>query len=952
MTYIKRFVMKGFKSFVKKTEINFTKGINVILGPNGSGKSNISDALCFVLGRLNIKSMRAAKASNLIFLGTKDLAPSKEAIVEIVFDNSNRIFSLDEKEISIKRILKKNGQSLYKINDEKKTRQEVLSLLAQAGIDPNGFNIILQGEIQNFARMHNEERRKVIEEVSGISIYELRKERSLKELGKTEEKLKEVISILKERTSYLNNLEKERQQALKFKRLQKEIEKLKASIVYSNLLNKKKEKEILDENIENHFKKIEKIKKFSKKIEFSINNLNSKIISINNKIQHSTGFEQEKLNQEIADLRAEKAGMIVRIENYEKNINETEKKIQNLSLLIKKSEEILSELKKESPIAKKIKEIEKKKKEIEELEVERKKFYTLKNKLKLLKERILDKKNILQSYINESELVVKNIKILSQDLFDKNSNEEKLGEIKFLLNEKREILEKISREEKRLEKIAYVNENEIEKNEQLKKRISSIDICPLCKSRITKEHLNFIREDVNSKNLILKKEIEKSDKSFIEIEQKRKTLNYDIESLNSEISKREYDLIKISNINDKKEQIKVLQEKIEIVKKEIETDEKEENFLENKFNEISNVEQKYESSKLDIQEISNRNKETIDSEISFKIRELERLKIQIKQFYRDKDTFKEELEEMKKKLNLVEGLLDNKKKKEEELSKKFSELIKERDSYSLNIREFELNHSDNKNKMYNIEQKINDLKIEKAKINAEIENFETEMLDYSNVQIIKGKKEYLSEKLNNFQISIDKIGSVNMRSLEVYDSIKLEYEKINKKAEVIMKEKESILKIIHEIDIKKKKTFIRTLTSLNEIFSKNFSQLSAKGQVFLEIENKKEPFLGGVNIIVKTGHGKYFDVKSLSGGEQTIVALSLIFAIQELKPYSFYILDEIDAPLDKRNAQRLSALLKKYMRKGQYIIVSHNDEVISESTNLYGVSMHEGVSKIISLKIE
>jgi len=175
MAYIKKLMMQGFKSFPRKTELPFTQGINVILGPNGSGKSNIPDALCFVLGRLSIKSIRAAKASNLIFMGTKIASPAKEAIVEVVFDNSDKAFSIEKNEVSIKRIVKRNGQSMYKIENEVKTRQEVLSLLAQAGIDPNGFNLVLQGEIQNFVKMHTEERRKVIEEVSGISIYELRK---------------------------------------------------------------------------------------------------------------------------------------------------------------------------------------------------------------------------------------------------------------------------------------------------------------------------------------------------------------------------------------------------------------------------------------------------------------------------------------------------------------------------------------------------------------------------------------------------------------------------------------------------------------------------------------------------------------------------------------------------------------------------------------------------------
>ena len=155
MTYIKKLMMYGFKSFPRKIELPFTAGINTIVGPNGSGKSNISDALCFVLGRLSIKSLRASKAGNLIFMGSKIASPSREAIVEVVFDNSSKEFFIEESEISIKRIVRRNGQSIYQINGRTKTRQEVLTLLAQAGIDPNGFNIVLQGEIQNFVRMQS-----------------------------------------------------------------------------------------------------------------------------------------------------------------------------------------------------------------------------------------------------------------------------------------------------------------------------------------------------------------------------------------------------------------------------------------------------------------------------------------------------------------------------------------------------------------------------------------------------------------------------------------------------------------------------------------------------------------------------------------------------------------------------------------------------------------------------
>jgi len=352
-----------------------------------------------------------------------------------------------------------------------------------------------------------------------------------------------------------------------------------------------------------------------------------------------------------------------------------------------------------------------------------------------------------------------------------------------------------------------------------------------------------------------------------------------------------------------------------------------------------------------VQEISLRTKQTLTSEVSFKQRELERSKIALKQLSRNQEDLLEERGVIKDQLKQKQELLQKKRKQDQELIKKFKKLVAERDSLQKRIRQGDSEVSLKQNLVYNIEQDIGNLKISKARINAEIESLETEMLEFHDVDIIKASKETLLHKLNRTQDTLSKIGSVNLRSLEVYDEIKKEYDNVKEKVDILDSEKQGIMKIIHEIDVKKKKTFLATLKELNEIFSRNFSQLSTKGQVSLELENRKDPFEGGINIIVKTGHGKYFDVTSLSGGEQTLVALSLIFAIQELKPYCFYILDEIDAALDKRNSERLANLLKKYMQKGQYIVITHNDEVITNATNLYGVSMHDGISKIVSLKI-
>ncbi len=950
MPYIKKLVIHGFKSFPKKTELPFNPGINSIIGANGGGKSNITDSLCFVLGRLSIKSMRAAKAKNLIFLGSKIASAAKEASVEIIFDNSDKVFTKDDNEISIKRIIRKTGQSIYKINNETKTRQEVLALLAQAGIDPNGFNIILQGEIQNFVRMQSEERKKIIEEVSGISIYEIRKEKSLKELNKTEEKLKEVLAILRERTAHLNNLEKERQQALKFRRLEKDVKRYKASIINHDLTKKNKEVEKINLEISRKNKEVEKIRKSITSVKSLMTNLESKINTINSTIQKSTGIEQESLNQDIANIRAELAGLSVKLENHESKIYEILKQKEELKISIRNNEVSIKELQKESPtIVKNEKEIKLRKEELEKLEEERKKFYMIKTELKSIKERIQDKNSLIQNYSNESDFLLRQIDLV--ELFDKKTDTKKLDELRISFEENKESLENLDKDEIKLEKIIHTNKYEINNQGKLKEKISKMDTCPLCKNKITKDHINSIDEEINPRIDSLKREIENSNEKLKEIQTKKDILIRDKNKIDSERSKRESDLVKLSNIDEKKNQIKAIQEKYELIKKELTQLTKRKDNLEENFDEKSNIEQKYETARMEVQEISLRTEKNVDSEISFKQRELERSKISLKQLSRDEEDLDEEINILKNNKDEKEELFEKKKDQEEELSRKFKKLITERDLLNARIRENESIILTKQNNIHNIEQEINNLKVEKARVDAEIENFEIEIAGFRGTEIIKTNKDSLVQRLERTQEILSKIGTVNLRSLEVYDSIKGEYDSINKKVEVISKEKEGILRIIHEIDIKKKKTFLKTLNSLNEIFLKNFSQLCIKGDVSLELEDKKDPFEGGVNIIVKTGHGKYFDVKSLSGGEQTLVALSLIFAIQEYKPYFFYILDEIDAALDKRNSERLGSLLRKYMKKGQYIIITHNDEIITNATNLYGVSMHDGISKVISMKL-
>src|SRR3989338_5841532 len=195
-TRINKIVLNGFKSFAKHTEILFGGSFNCVLGPNGSGKSNILDAMCFVLGKKSSRDMRAEKTANLIYNGGKSKQPSKKGEVSIYFDNTHGAFPTHDKEVKISRIVKATGQSVYKINDELRTRQQVVDLLSLAKINPDGYNITLQGDIIRLIEMHPDERRVLIEDIAGISIYEEKKHKAELELQKVEERSEEHTSEL------------------------------------------------------------------------------------------------------------------------------------------------------------------------------------------------------------------------------------------------------------------------------------------------------------------------------------------------------------------------------------------------------------------------------------------------------------------------------------------------------------------------------------------------------------------------------------------------------------------------------------------------------------------------------------------------------------------------------------------------------------------------------------
>ncbi len=248
MIHISKITLKNFKSF-RRVSLPIPRGFTAIVGPNGSGKSNIVDAICFVLGRSSAKSLRAERFSDLIFNGGKKGEPAKEAEVSIYFDNSGKELPVPTREVKITRSIDVNGNSVYRLNGKRVSRAEILDILRQANIRPDGHNIILQGDITRIIEMNPVERRKIIDEIAGIAEYDEKKNKAMRELEKVQDNLTRAKDVFHEVSSQLEKLAREREAALRYEELTKQIRKSKALVLNSRFLEIQERLEELEEQL-------------------------------------------------------------------------------------------------------------------------------------------------------------------------------------------------------------------------------------------------------------------------------------------------------------------------------------------------------------------------------------------------------------------------------------------------------------------------------------------------------------------------------------------------------------------------------------------------------------------------------------------------------------------------------------------------------------------------------
>ncbi len=316
MPYIKKIELKGFKSFGPQTaKVVLDEGFTAITGPNGSGKTNIVDAVLFALGELSTRRLRAETAAKLIFNGSEKagLERARMAKVIIQFDNTDGRIPVDTTTVTISREVYRNGQSVYRLNGRRISRAQIMEILSMAGISSTSQNIILQGTITRLTDISPIERRKIIEDLVGIAQYDAEKAEAEEKLRAADISIRTAMGRIDEVQRRLEDLERERNELLRYTFLRNEIKKFEAVKLSHDIAliqEKIRENSLQAEKIKS---RLEKIRALREQHRLKRKEIESEWRKLSSEIVEEGGSQVLRVQMKIGELKSKLTELTTKI---------------------------------------------------------------------------------------------------------------------------------------------------------------------------------------------------------------------------------------------------------------------------------------------------------------------------------------------------------------------------------------------------------------------------------------------------------------------------------------------------------------------------------------------------------------------------------------------------------------------------------------------------------------
>ena len=975
--YLKEIVVNGFKSFADKIDIVLNDETTCIVGPNGSGKSNIVDAVRWVLGEQSVKTLRGdGTMSDVIFVGSASRKMKNVASVELVFDNNDHYLTIPYTEVSIKRRVFRSGENEYFLNNQKCRLKDILNLFLDSGIGKESFNIIGQGEVQKILSESKDERRLIFEEAASILKYKKRKEEALRKLDRTHEALDRVQDIINELELQVTPLKRQSEEAKKYLEYKKKLESLEIALLAYDIYHLTEEEKL----------KITEKKKLDEEIVVALKEENirdSKILKYKqeeDELQKEITFVQNELLKTAEEVvRQESTLELFKLERRKKKEGTTDEELRILLIEQSKDKKELSLLENEieelkETLKTKEEEVNTKRRELDSTKMAKKNYlseyskidqdqlsykhkidflvseeerssnlpevvrYLLKNEsLKGIYNTIGNVVTIDDIYAKALDIAIsasKNFVLVKDDICAKeaisNIKKEKKGRATFFpLNiiKARTIPQDIKNNLEKLDGYCGVLADKI-KTEDMYKNVIYNQFGLVLLAKDMDSALNIAKHTMNKYKIItLDGDVINAGgsmsggtfykgRSSVMIKQEIESLRRTYQAL---IKSRQKVLL---DIKETEEKITTIEDTYYKLDKE----------LENVKITITEKDKRYKELKESLMRKNESIKRLEASTTSFDIKEKEL----IEEFYK-KSTYKEKLE--KKKIYLddkLKTLKSNLTSFEDEITYENRILKKKQDV-------------------------IKNLEIELSRIDVKLNSYLQTLAEEYTITYEKARKEYqLTEEVeesrklvNQYKMIIKDLGMVNLQAIEEYDRVKTRYEFLLHQKEDLEKAETTLLEIMDELDQVMKDEFLKTFNEIKEEFKVVFSKMFHGGSADLKLTNPDDLLTTGIEIIASPPGKKLSTIQLLSGGEKTLTAISLLFAILNIRKLPFCIFDEVEAALDEANVSQFGKYLEHYKNKTQFLIITHKKKTMEYADTLYGITMQEsGVSKLVRVEME
>jgi len=964
--FLKRIELQGFKSFADKTIIHFDHNVTGIVGPNGCGKSNITDAIRWVLGEQSAKSLRGGSMSDVIFSGSAHRNAVNLAEVTLVFDNSNKNLNIDFEEVEITRRLHRNsGEGEYFINKTPCRLKDITSMIMDSGLGKDSLSVISQGNISAFADSKAEDRRPLFEEAAGVAKYKKRKTESLSKLNRTQENLLRVQDIIDELESRVKPLEKQAQKAQQYLEKKKELEQIEISV-------------IVDE--------VEKLQEVMEDIKGKSFDLGSQrtiaeaTIQIEEQKRQDANTEMSKLDYELHSLQTEIMDVLNQISALDARKVELDEK-RKYALEFASRQEKINQLK--DMLSESEYEYKDREKRYSDLQID-------------LKLQIQNKENIsnkLDSVLRDmnhiSTLVTKfqNRKDVLSDLLKQPFNHQQ--GVKAIMQAKEalygikgvvtQLLKPYDGYESAISNALgstlyhIVSDNSASARraiEYLKKNQSGrATFIPMS---VLEDHL--VEEDdwvvcEHSQGFL------GSADQFVDNDEEFDGLRYALLGnvlvcntlLNAnELSKRlkyRYKIVTLdgdvvhkggsmsggkskgsySPMTTEKELNKVLEQ----LKQHLE----EESLLKDKVYKLQ------------------RSKETLEE----KCRTLELSMAQLKPVVDAKkakyEKFKDEYEALNPNETEVEDGLEKDDlvvqlsamySRRDDITQQQAEKRERRFKLAQEVEKRDVTIRETRRALNYIVSSEKELDINMARAEEKMKNALNRLssiyemtFEYAKTLKCELDIESAREEVARLRNEITRLGHVNLDAPKEYEEVKERYEKLTSQRDELNMARNKILAAIDEMDDVMSKQFKEMFEKINDELDDTFKSLFGGGKARLYLSNPEDILNSGIEIDAQPPGKSIKNMQSLSGGEKSMIAMCVLFAILKARTMPLCIFDEVEAALDQANVERFAKYISKFSGTSQFLIVTHRPGTMAQCDALYGVTMkRNGVSQLLKVSLD